>query len=374
MRNNKLFKKALVSILCALLIVVAFVGVSLKRKDHIQTKRHTELSVKVSKDSKYAGTLKKVLAKDHFSGTAILVRNHKIVDSYSSGKKGAGNGSNSLTTSYEIDSLQKSLTAGLVMQQVKQGNLSLDDKVDNFIPGLPGASKITIRSLLDMSSGLRMKRLKFNGNYLTSKELLDVVLKKVHYIPNSKWSYQPVNYIILSEILEKVTDKPYSQLFKDAYIKKLRLHQSEMAYDEDKNSNRAAGYILKNDENGIEQKLQKPSKAMVISEMGTGQVYMSAPDFYKAISCLLDGTILGKRDASILYSPKYSNSPNYHSGLYYSKKPTYRYANGYGYGFEDHVRISPDGKQAVVVFSNHQYLNNGTLKKTIDMLSKKFLS
>jgi CubicO group peptidase (beta-lactamase class C family) len=173
---------------------------------------------------------------------------------------------------------------------------------------------------------------------------------------------------VLSEILERVTGKTYKQLFNQMYVKKLGLKQTEMAYDKIVKTNRASGYVIKT--SGEEVK-QKPNGATIRSELGTGQVYMSAPDYYKLVASLLNGKILGTDAAKELYLPL--GNGKYRAGLYTSKKPFYRYANGYGYGFESHVRISQDGKKAVVVFSNHQVSGNNGLKKKVDQLSKKFL-
>lgn len=331
---------------------------------------NTRVGIPVVKKSKYKGVLKKKFKRVRFSGTAILIKNNKIVDSYTSDWANI-NSKNTLSTSYEIDSLQKVLTAGLVMMQVNKGTMKLTDKVNKFIPELPGAKDITIRDLLDMSSGLTLKKMSFSGDDLSSAELLDDVVDNVKYDPiarkNKKWSYQPVNFVILSEILEEITGESYKQLFNQTYIKKLGLKQTKFAYENNERINCASGYMVKNDSEKVEQ---KPNGATIHSELGTGQVYMSAPDYYKVLSNLLNGKILGKNNAAKLYLP---SKAKYQAGLYTSNKPFYRFANGYGYGFEDHVRISQDGKEAVVVFSNQKRIGRNDLKMKVDQLSNEFL-
>ncbi|MCT1175354.1 serine hydrolase domain-containing protein [Pediococcus pentosaceus] len=352
-------------------ICIACYIVTLKKGDTVVSNTKTKTAITRIVDRKESGKLKKSLSKTKFSGTAVLIKNNKIVDSYVSGSA-TDVDKNMLTTTYEIDSLQKVLTAGLVMNQVNKGKLKLTDRVNKFIPDLPGSKYITIRELLDMNSGLSMKKMKFSGNNLSSAELLDVVIDNVRFDANTKksgkWSYQPVNFVILSEILEEITGKSYKQLFDETYVKKLKLKQTEFAYDDNIETNRAYGYVVKENGDRIEQ---KPNGATIFSELGTGQVYMSAPDYYKLVASLLNGKILGTDAAKELYLPL--GNGKYRAGLYTSKKPFYRYANGYGYGFESHVRISQDGKKAVVVFSNHQVSGNNGLKKKVDQLSKKFL-
>lgn len=316
---------------------------------------------------KYNGNLKKVLKNREFSGTAILVDNNKIVDSYVKGNSKENVG-NSLSTTYEIDSLQKVLTAGLIMMQVNQNKLSLNDTVNKYLPDVPGANTISIRSLLDMTSGLSMKTLKFKGKSLSSENLHKEVVSHVLYKRENvnKWDYQPVNYILLSEILEKVTGKTYEQLFKRYYIDKFNLKQTEMAYSKKIRTNRSNGYLILKTGKKI---LQKPNKATIESELGTGQVYMSVSDYYKILSKLLNGEILGKKATTNLFVQP---DKKYCAGLYFSPS-NYRYSNGYGYGFEDHIRVSKDGKKAVVIFSNLRYVKNNELKKITDELSNNFL-
>lgn len=56
---------------------------------------------------------------------------------------------------FKIASLTKSYTATVVLQLVGEGKLSLDDSVEQRLPGVvPNGGKITIRQLLNHTSGL----------------------------------------------------------------------------------------------------------------------------------------------------------------------------------------------------------------------------
>lgn len=371
-------KKILYALLGAIIIVgVILGGISLQNKKSSAVATDKTKVVDKPKDNPYKGKLKKTLSSVGFNGSAILVENNKVVDSYVKGNANDATGEeNTLTTTYEIDSLQKSLTAGLVMQQINDGKLKFTDKVNKYIPNLPGASKITVRQLLDMTSGLSMGKLKFTGNSLTTDELLNEVIDNVKFTADNEgtWSYQPVNFVILSEIIQKTSGKTYAQLFNNLYVKKLKLKETEMAYNKVIKTDRSLGYILVDQNSGtVKKTLQKPNKATIKSELGTGQVYMSVKDFYKVLSNLLNGNLLGKEAANEVYLSSVANGAKYYGGLYTSKDPVYRYANGYGYGYQDHIRISQDGKKAVVVFSNYQYSGHGELKKAVDQLSSEVL-
>lgn len=328
---------------------------------------------KISKNKK---ELEKNLDEVRFSGTAILIKNGKIIDSYVQGDSdNKHNEKNVLSTSYEINSLQKVLTAGLVMEQVKAGRLKVDDKLSKFFPSISGADKISIRNLLDMTSGLTLKNLNLKGNSISSENLLSIIIHETKF--NMKklgiWNYQAVNFMILSEILEKVTHKTYEELFKKTYIDKLNLNNTEMAYKRNDTVKKSKGYFLKSNNGNLVKELQKPNGATVHSELGTGQVYMSASDFYFALASLLDGKLLGREATGILFNSNIENSASYYAGLYTSKDSLNKYANGYGYGFESHVRISKNGQNAVVIFSNERYVGSKDLTNAFNKIADEFL-
>ena len=54
-----------------------------------------------------------------------------------------------------LESVSKLWTATLIMQLVARNRLSLDDTVEHWLPGLlPAGRRITVRELLDHTSGL----------------------------------------------------------------------------------------------------------------------------------------------------------------------------------------------------------------------------
>ena len=225
-----------------------------------------------------------------------------------------------------------------------------------------------------MTSGLSLPKLKYKGDSLSRKQYLKILRKNVKFQPQKygKWNYQPVNYVLLSMILEKVTGDSYQQLFAERYTSKLNLQQTVFATDTT-GYDTAKGYYLKKQGDEVKQVLQKPNLATVESELGTGQVYMSVADYYKILAKLLNGGLLGKSTVQTLYRPANWAQVKYHGGLY-TNHQNYYSANGYGYGFEDHIRISLDGKQALIVFSNHQSskTNEPPVKLAVDKLTNQY--
>lgn len=370
-----MINKLIIGGLIVLALIMVWGQVCTYLKKSTTTEENNHLAIPRATHSTEKGRLQQALSPTGFSGSAILVKNKQIVDSYTAGMEdNEGGKKNRLTTAYEIDSLQKSLTAGLVMTLVCRHVIALTDPLSQYISGIPGSSEINIRQLLDMTSGLSLPKINFKGDSLTRKKYLKIIRENVKFDPKKygKWEYQPVNYVLLSMIAEKVSGDSYEQLFTERYTGKLNLQQTVFATDTT-GYNVAKGYRIKKQRDVIKQVLQNPSVAAIESELGTGQVYMSVTDFYKALSGLLDSSLLGKQMTQMLYRPSNYAQVRYHGGLYTNHQAFYG-ANGYGYGFETHVRISPDGKKAIIVFSNQQpdKIKKPKLKHVVDKLTSQY--
>jgi CubicO group peptidase (beta-lactamase class C family) len=60
-----------------------------------------------------------------------------------------------VSTRFAIGSVSKEFTAAAILVLVDRGKVSLDDTVSKYLPKLTGAGRITIRELLNHTSGYR---------------------------------------------------------------------------------------------------------------------------------------------------------------------------------------------------------------------------
>jgi D-alanyl-D-alanine carboxypeptidase len=122
------------------------------------------------------------------------------------------------TTEVRIASISKVFTAVVVLQLIEEGRLSLDTPLSTWFPQIvPNADQITVRSLLQHTSGLY--------DYLEDKHFLSEGFQTPAYVwppaelvayaavrpslfqPNTQgaWDYSSTNYVILGMIVEQVT-------------------------------------------------------------------------------------------------------------------------------------------------------------------------
>ena len=129
-----------------------------------------------------------------------------------------------------IGSTTKTFTAVLVLKLVEAGRLSLDDPLSKWFPTVPDAKAISVRDLLNHSSGIPeiiqkgLMKSVIPSTYWTRDELLQLIAQdKSLFTPGSQFSYSNSNYILLGFIVEDITGKPVLQLLHEQILDPLDL-------------------------------------------------------------------------------------------------------------------------------------------------------
>jgi len=157
---------------------------------------------------------------------------------------------------FRIGSLTKTFTATVVLQLVDEGKLSLDDPVSKFDP-FAGSQNITIRQLLNMTSGLYNYTelewlyngfLKNRNKYYAPEYLLDSGLDhKPYFRPGKGFHYSNTNYILLGLIIEKVTGNRLQDEYENRIIKKLGLKNTYYPTENTIRGKYSHGYMLEDE-------------------------------------------------------------------------------------------------------------------------------
>ncbi|WP_412988356.1 serine hydrolase domain-containing protein [Pediococcus siamensis] len=298
--------------------------------------------------------LNAILGNNQFVGTVLIVKNNYPIYSrgygYANFEKAAVNQAQS---EYQILSMQKSLTATLIMQQVQAGKLALTDHLAKFYPQVPGANQITIRMMLNMMTGLRIH--KFSTKALSGQDVVKYTVKHVRFkaAANKRWSYQPVNFTLLAGVLQKVTHRTYYALFKKVFIKQLHLKHTGFVMQAQQAKWLSTPYHNRPfTDNTINYKhVYREKIANQHNELATGNVYMDALDFYHVSQKILQNQFLTAQNTAMLHDAQ--ESPRGYAGGLYQKYGTSYWSHGVGYGEESGMMISKDGRNAVVMLSNY---------------------
>ena len=134
-----------------------------------------------------------------------------------------------------IASITKTMTATVILQLVDQGKLRLDDPVSKYQPEVPNGAHITIRELLNMTSGLfdYVEDEGFQQAVLAKvwqpSELLAIAFKHPSYFaPGKGWHYDNTNYILLGLIMQQLTHLPAEQAWQRYLFGPLGMHQTSL--------------------------------------------------------------------------------------------------------------------------------------------------
>ncbi len=115
-------------------------------------------------------------------------------------------------TAFAIASVSKTFTAALVMALVQDGKIALDTPVTRYLPELTKAKGVTVRQLLDHTSGLRdfffgrgvdAALLKDPSRAWDAADSLEFV-GKPYFKPGRGWHYSNTNYLVLGMLAERV--------------------------------------------------------------------------------------------------------------------------------------------------------------------------
>ncbi|MGD1370217.1 serine hydrolase domain-containing protein, partial [Enterococcus faecium] len=116
----------------------------------------TQLTSNLTPDEqRLASKIDQLLQKSDYIGSIYVRKNNRVLL-----EKGYGYAnlrvkeSNSPSIYYQIGSIQKAMTALLILKQIQAGKLTFDTKLAEFYPQIPGSQQITIKNMLYMRSGL----------------------------------------------------------------------------------------------------------------------------------------------------------------------------------------------------------------------------
>lgn len=297
-----------------------------------------------------------MIQQNNMTGTYLVVKNNQLVL-----YKSYGNAHEQINdpykSSYSIASLQKSMTAVLLVQLVEEKKISLDDHIDKFFPEIPNGQNITLNQLLSMTSGLSLTEKKPSSTK-SYQDLYNFVLTHTAYKDVTKWTYSEVNYLLATMIIEKVTGQGYDEVLEEKIIKPLNLENSFVF-----NKRKEDQSLVKPIENNQERDI--PEYA-VLNEVGIGNWAFTASDFLIFIQALLDGKLLNQESLNLLWSyPPALYNYSYKSGFYHY--PTSNRGHGLFRSYEPTVHFSNSGDTAVLFFANTYQPNdlNAALTKQI---------
>src|SRR5215210_2491712 len=136
-------------------------------------------------------------------------------------------------TPFAIASLTKPFIAALAIKLSEHGRLTLDEHLSDFVPSWPNAHRITIRQLLNHTSGVssfdtevsdpfnRAVDRKPHGFWSPRRTLS--YAGKPSSEPGARWQYNNANYLLAGLVIERATHTTVSAALRHELLDPLRL-------------------------------------------------------------------------------------------------------------------------------------------------------
>ena len=142
---------------------------------------------------------------------------------------------------YSVGSITKNMVAALVLQLAEEGELSLEDPVEKWLPPYPHVDgAITLRQLLGHTSGLYMffdnqaiwdDLLRDRERRFTPEEVLGY-LKEPYFAPGTGYRYSNTNYLLAAMIVEKATGSTLAAELRERFWGPLGLESARVPLEE----------------------------------------------------------------------------------------------------------------------------------------------
>ena len=305
--------------------------------------------------------VQQVLAEDQAPSASIaIVRDGHLVYTAAYGYAKLAPAARATTaTRYQLASLSKTFVAQAMLLLEQDGALHLDDPVARWLPGLSGGDGVTLRELLQHTSG-------FPDHYpqtypagpRAKATTPDAIIASwgrhpLLFAPGSRFRYSNLNYVIAGRIIEKVSGKALFSFLQERVLEPLGMKATiDIDGVDPGTADVATGYVR-----AALGPLEPAPEEGYGWSYGAGQLVMTAGDLGRWDEAFLDGRLLAPVQAQAeVTAPTLADGTRsgYALGLFVARRAgrtVYSHV-GQGLGFLATNQIYPAERAAIVVLTN----------------------
>jgi len=296
---------------------------------------------------------------------------------------------------YDLFSVTKTFTALTVFQLAEEGKIQIDKPAADYLPQFPYSKEITISQLLNHTAGipnplpLRWIHL-LNEHAIFNRDLFFKEIFQKHpdikSPPGTKFSYSNLGYVLLGQLIEKISGIPYERYIKEKIIIPSGANDSSLSFTINPERhvtgyqkywsaiNLILGFLLdKKKFMGPKEEKWKPFHNFYINGTPYGGMTGSCSGLIKYAQTLLNNnsTLLNSPYKKLLFTENsIGNKPTGMSNSWFTgilKGNRYFAHAGGGGGYYIELRIYPDlGKGSVIMFNRSGMTDERILDKADD--------
>ena len=269
-------------------------------------------------------------------------------------------------TVYRIGSITKQFTSAAIMQLVEQGRIKLDDPVTTYLPEYPQWRTVTMRHLLNHTSGIhsytsvREWATRWNDDLSPTQIVAFVAKDTFDFAPGTQYRYNNTGYVLLGMVLDKVTGTAYPEYMHTHFFAPLGMRSAAYCPSVPTNTDDAKGYDRGKAEITASKYLS------MTHPYSAGALCMSVVDYLKWQTALTSGRVVTPTSYAMMSTSDTvtgGKRTGYGFGLAPGQLGVHRMTQHGGgvNGFNTQELWFPDDSLRVAVFSNTVGSNPGQL-------------
>jgi D-alanyl-D-alanine carboxypeptidase len=296
-------------------------------------------------------------------------------------------------------SVTKTFTALAILNLQQQGILNIEQPVKTYWPKFPYMGDITIHHLLSHTAGipnpipLRWIHLVNEHSSFDRNAFFQSIFEKHKTVktgPNEKFLYSNLGYVLLGQLIEKMSGKKYEEFITGNIISKIGIQPGELGFTITDFANNVTGYqknrTLMNmllgfflDKSKFMENVEgkwKPFKPFYINGSSYGGLIGTANSFRKYVQLLLrtNSSLINAEYKKLLFTENQTNDKRSTgmclswfcgqlNGVKYFAHP------GGGGGFYCELRMYPEINRGSVIMFNRTGISNEKFLDKVDKFS-----
>ncbi|UCJ08315.1 serine hydrolase [Chitinophaga pendula] len=214
-------------------------------------------------------------------------------------------------TLFPINSSTKCFTGIAIMQLVEAGKIKLDDAATKYLEDLPEAWRtITVRQLLTHTSGLPDIVDGDSGKMIAEGEdsiaLQQVKKMPLRFLPGERSEYNQTNYVLLGQMIERISGKPFTSFIEQGQFVPANLTQSRFGDSHDVVPGMTEIYSYKYNRNGIWRRsaaLKHVFEEFALITRPAAGINSTAGEIAQWMIALLDEKFINKISLQTMWAP-----------------------------------------------------------------------
>lgn len=249
---------------------------------------------------------------------------------------------------FDLASVSKQFTAMGIMILKERNSLSYDEKITKYFPEFPAYGKdITIRNLLNNTSGMPLYQSFANKDNLTNSEILKIIEERDALDANigERYVYNNAGYVMLGLIIEKVSNMSLAEFLKENIFKPLKM-KNTLVGDAPKIDlkNRALGYSVIGELDDY-----------TVSHTGSTSMFSNVDDLFLWDQALYTEKLVSKKTIEEAFTPVILNNgslSNYGFGWFLTPEKKSVNHSGSDFGYRSFIMRDLDKKNTYIWLTN----------------------